>query len=578
VDVADYDLWAANVGASDPTLQTGDINSDGLVDVADYDIWAANVGAPSTAPSTTPGAVTNLTATVASSYEVDLTWTPNYDGNTGYVIYGSTDPGGPDAGWYLGSYATITDPTASRYNVTGLQPNTPYYFQVVSYNLGGMPADNPGVCATTTLAGTVGIVSVTEAGNTPTVNLTLADQSLTGGPTITSFDVYRSDSPGELGSGTPIATNVPAGPWSDPTTTVNNQWYYYSIYAAGSVPEGNPTSQTPVETPTAPPVSAAVLEVTDVPPDGNNGERYFIGYACSESFGQPYWPAPGILGTDGWTTFQTQSSLAPVTEIGRQAYATIMQKLASGPDTDYEVDLTSLAGTTPVYLTGTCGYTYTGGSPVPTVYAASVAAPDTPTTAPAVVLERITPPGRNELPRAQYDEFTAANSIPQTEVRKLLLDYGCIGITMAQQGQTAKSVDGVTVGTVPPENYGNTKAYLTEADADAAAAKAGTGQVALIWAKQGTYKGGQGVTPAKNADGTIPNDSVAKNPDGSFNYITVIQFPDKDGVMTTWYVWANNGGPDMNVRVSLAPYAGSDYPDTAWFVTLIPKAGGTTRP
>jgi hypothetical protein len=44
VDVADYDIWAANVGATNATWSMGDFNGDGLVDVADYDIWAANVG------------------------------------------------------------------------------------------------------------------------------------------------------------------------------------------------------------------------------------------------------------------------------------------------------------------------------------------------------------------------------------------------------------------------------------------------------------------------------------------------------------------------------------------------------
>jgi hypothetical protein len=50
VDVADYDIWAANVGLTGATWLQGDLNGDGLVDVADYDIWAANVGATSATP------------------------------------------------------------------------------------------------------------------------------------------------------------------------------------------------------------------------------------------------------------------------------------------------------------------------------------------------------------------------------------------------------------------------------------------------------------------------------------------------------------------------------------------------
>jgi hypothetical protein len=50
VDVADYNIWAANVGATGATWAQGDLNGDGLVDVADYNIWAANVGKTSATP------------------------------------------------------------------------------------------------------------------------------------------------------------------------------------------------------------------------------------------------------------------------------------------------------------------------------------------------------------------------------------------------------------------------------------------------------------------------------------------------------------------------------------------------
>jgi hypothetical protein len=50
VDVADYNIWAANVGKTGATWDQGDLNGDGLVDVADYNIWAANVGKTSATP------------------------------------------------------------------------------------------------------------------------------------------------------------------------------------------------------------------------------------------------------------------------------------------------------------------------------------------------------------------------------------------------------------------------------------------------------------------------------------------------------------------------------------------------
>jgi T5SS/PEP-CTERM-associated repeat protein len=50
VDVADYNIWAANVGRTGATWSQGDLNGDGLVDVADYNIWAANVGETASTP------------------------------------------------------------------------------------------------------------------------------------------------------------------------------------------------------------------------------------------------------------------------------------------------------------------------------------------------------------------------------------------------------------------------------------------------------------------------------------------------------------------------------------------------
>jgi hypothetical protein len=232
-----------------------------------------------------------------------------------------------------------------------------------------MPSDSPVVSATTTLAGTVGFdtsggkTGVTEDANSnPAVNLAITC-TLAGTPSVTGFDIYRSQSAGDLG-GSPVQTvaatveveQTPSGPvtvatatWADGNVS-NNQWYFYTAYVAGSVPEDYPTmaNQLAVETPTPPPASAAVVDVMDVScADQGLPDNYCVCYATSAYFGQTYWPT-------AYTTFQTQTSLAPITAIGSTDYATAMSKLASGPDTDYEVDLVGLAGTTPAYLTGTC--------------------------------------------------------------------------------------------------------------------------------------------------------------------------------------------------------------------------------
>jgi hypothetical protein len=76
VDVADYDIWAANVGRTNATWSQGDLNGDGLVDVADYDIWAANVGnTASSAAVAFPAVDESSTVAVASQDTISTTTT-----------------------------------------------------------------------------------------------------------------------------------------------------------------------------------------------------------------------------------------------------------------------------------------------------------------------------------------------------------------------------------------------------------------------------------------------------------------------------------------------------------------------
>jgi hypothetical protein len=72
VDVADYNIWAANVGKTGATWSQGDLNGDGLVDVADYNIWAANVGKSATSASTVAPSV-DVTVKTTSTPGIETT-------------------------------------------------------------------------------------------------------------------------------------------------------------------------------------------------------------------------------------------------------------------------------------------------------------------------------------------------------------------------------------------------------------------------------------------------------------------------------------------------------------------------
>ena len=167
------------------------------------------------------------------------------------------------------------------------------------------------------------------------------------------------------------------------------------------------------------------------------------------------------------------------------------------------------------------------------------------------------PNNRNDFPRPKYDELTRQCGIPQNENRRRLLDYGCIGVCMAAQGQDANN-------TRWPEQFGDTKCYLAESKARQRACPSCVRKV--LFSKQGRFKDGK--APTEGADGTVPNDSVSANTDGTFNYVTIGQLRQQE-----WYIWADHGvfpnNPNMTVTVSKTPCDDAHYRDKIWCTTCI---------
>ena len=98
------------------------------------------------------------------------------------------------------------------------------------------------------------------------------------------------------------------------------------------------------------------------------------------------------------------------------------------------------------------------------------------------------PYDRNDLTRSQYDQLTSQCGIPQSNNRSSLLNYGCIGICMAAQGQDAKKA-------TSPEQYGDTQCFATEAEARQR--DCGKCKHKVVFSKQGTYSGGNAPTPGQ---------------------------------------------------------------------------------
>ena len=114
-----------------------------------YRVIASN-GAGSSAPSssastTTIPAAPSLTASAASSSQINLSWT-NVAGETGYVVERSADG---TSGW---SQIGTTAANVTTFQNTGLQMTTTYFYRVRAVNGSGQSVNSNTASATTPLA------------------------------------------------------------------------------------------------------------------------------------------------------------------------------------------------------------------------------------------------------------------------------------------------------------------------------------------------------------------------------------------------------------------------------------------
>jgi chitodextrinase/dihydrofolate reductase len=115
------------------------------------DMNAAIGGSGDTQPPTVPS---NLTATVASSSQINLSWTASTDnvGVTGYLVERCQGAG-------CTSFAQIATSTGTIYNDTGRAPNTAYSYRVRAMDAAGNLSPYSNVASATTQASTPGLVA-----------------------------------------------------------------------------------------------------------------------------------------------------------------------------------------------------------------------------------------------------------------------------------------------------------------------------------------------------------------------------------------------------------------------------------
>ncbi len=93
-----------------------------------------------------PATPSNLTATAISSSHIDLSWTDNSAGETGFKIERKTGASGT-----YSQIATV-DANVTTHSDTGLDPATTYYYRVRAYNTAGDSGYSNEASATTQAA------------------------------------------------------------------------------------------------------------------------------------------------------------------------------------------------------------------------------------------------------------------------------------------------------------------------------------------------------------------------------------------------------------------------------------------
>ena len=217
-----------------------------------------------------PATPSNLNGVVASTTQINLSWTDNASNETGFKIERKTG---------TGSYAVVgtVNTDIVTYNDLGLTPNTSYTYRVYSYNSAGNSTTNSNevtlttaslsslATLTTTVASTIAITTAVSGGTI----------SSDGGATITARGICWSTSATPTialttkttdGTGTGVFT-------SNLTALSANTTYHVRAYATNSVGTAYGNEITFVTT-----TASLCGNVNDI--DGNTYSSVTIGTQC----------------------------------------------------------------------------------------------------------------------------------------------------------------------------------------------------------------------------------------------------------------------------------------------------------
>ncbi|MGI0088645.1 MAG: fibronectin type III domain-containing protein [Nitrosotalea sp.] len=196
--------------------------------------------------STVPHPPTGLTATAASSSQINLSWNaPSSNGGsaiTGYMIERSTDGG---TTW--STVQSNTGTTATTYSDTGLAQGATYAYRVSAINnVGTSTPSNTSSATTFTVPQPPAGLKATSASSSE-IDLSWTVPSSNGGSTITGYEIERSTDSGTTWSTVVANTGSTSTAYSD-SGLAHNTIYTYRVSAINAVGISTPSNTTSART------------------------------------------------------------------------------------------------------------------------------------------------------------------------------------------------------------------------------------------------------------------------------------------------------------------------------------------
>ena len=193
---------------TDGSYATGDVGIEAFTPNFTFMGWEGGDPAGGTPDTTPPTAPSNLTATAASSSQINLAWTASTDdvGVAGYLVERCQGSG-------CTGFAQVATVAGTTYNDTGLAAATSYSYRVRATDAAGNLSGYSITASATTLAGAPTITSFTPSSGPVGTSVTIGGTSFTGATAVrfngvsTSFTVI---------SDTAIQATVPTGATTGP--------------------------------------------------------------------------------------------------------------------------------------------------------------------------------------------------------------------------------------------------------------------------------------------------------------------------------------------------------------------------